>query len=438
MPAKNSALEFIPVKINDVYSEDNLDFQTKRYNDIVSNFKTHFGISPSFIVRAPGRVNLIGEHLDYSNFGVLPMALDVFDIVIAVSVRNDRVIELRNADKKYQSQTFSLPIEVGSHSWTNYFKAGVKGVLDKFQIPGNGMNCFIDGTVPYGAGVSSSAAFVCASALAALVSNGLDLGKKELAEIAIVSERIVGVNTGGMDQSASIMSKKDFLLLIEFYPSLEVLPISLMNGSGFKFIMANSNVISEKAVTAPMRYNLRVFETKMATILLNKLIFEDKGGNPKDLRDVLEKCVENSIIEGKNIQNPHERLIKALEGMISLIIEKFPQKPYSWNDLALALGLGVDEVKKRFIPQKFTITGDTFYIFNRTKHVYTEALRVFQFKNVCLSNDPNTPQLLGDLMNQSHASCRDLFDCSCPELNKLTGLSLKYGALGSRLTGNRL
>ncbi|KAK7891039.1 hypothetical protein WMY93_023002 [Mugilogobius chulae] len=76
-----------------------------------------------------------------------------------------------------------------------------------------------------------------------------------------------------------------------------------------------------------------------------------------------------------------------------------------------------------------------FKLYQRAKHVYSEAWRVLQFKRVCDTEPTDALTQLGDLMNQSHSSCRDLYECSCPELDQLVQLCLKSGALGSRLTG---
>ena len=80
-----------------------------------------------------------------------------------------------------------------------------------------------------------------------------------------------------------------------------------------------------------------------------------------------------------------------------------------------------------------------FQLYKRAKHVYSEALRVLKFRNVCLQSSPTPPQSilqdLGDLMNNSQRSCAEDFECSCPELNELTALARTAGAYGSRLTG---
>jgi galactokinase len=141
------------------------------------------------------------------------MAITV-DFIMAVVVRPaDEKPRIRIANvqsQKFPSREFEIPIEgdlpidASEHEWTNYFKSGLRGVAqllskkrDKHVVP-VGMDIMCEGTVPSGGGLSSSAAFVCTSALACLAANGEDkVDKKELCELAIVSERAVGVNSGG-------------------------------------------------------------------------------------------------------------------------------------------------------------------------------------------------------------------------------------------------
>lgn len=145
-------------------------------------------------------------------YEVLPMAVTA-DMLLAVSVSNfpTPTVRIANVNPKFPPRTFDIPttgeleIDSSAHEWSNYFKAGLRGAIELLQKKGistghspAGMDILVDGTVPSGAGLSSSAAFVCASALASLVANGEEkVDKKELVNLAIVSERYVGVNSGG-------------------------------------------------------------------------------------------------------------------------------------------------------------------------------------------------------------------------------------------------
>jgi galactokinase len=160
-------------------------------------------------------VNIIGEHIDYSLYSVLPMAITA-DALLAVSTDltptkvDTFKIKISNVQEaKFPSHEFDIPydavdIDATVHEWTNYFKSGLRGALELLRKKhGNdfkpkSMKILMDGTVPAGGGLSSSAAFVSASALAVMVANGeQEVDKTELTELAIVSERAVGVNSGG-------------------------------------------------------------------------------------------------------------------------------------------------------------------------------------------------------------------------------------------------
>tara|TARA_R110002003_G_scaffold121_37_gene10943 strand:- start:2211 stop:2876 length:666 start_codon:yes stop_codon:yes gene_type:complete len=213
--------------LSDIYPEDAVPAETKRWESILERFKDLYGKQPDFVARSPGRVNIIGEvglsrppgqglanitqHIDYSLYEVLPMAITA-DFVMAVAVRPaDEKPRIRIANlnsQKFSNREFEIPegeipIDASEHEWTNYFKSGLKGVSQLLQkkrgkFTSVGMDIVCDGTVPSGGGLSSSASVVCTSSLAVLAANGEDkVDKKELCELAIVSERAVGVNAGG-------------------------------------------------------------------------------------------------------------------------------------------------------------------------------------------------------------------------------------------------
>lgn len=202
--------------LEDIYTSDALSTQTKRWSALLSKFESIYGHAPEFVARSPGRVNIIGEHIDYSLYSVLPTAITA-DALLAVSTENvtpakegTYKIQIANVQgDRFPSHEFDIPydaveIDATVHEWTNYFKSGLRGALELLRkkhgddIKPKGMKILMDGTVPAGGGLSSSAAFVSASALVVMTANGeKTVDKTELTELAIVSERAVGVNSGG-------------------------------------------------------------------------------------------------------------------------------------------------------------------------------------------------------------------------------------------------
>ena len=210
--------ESVPVagSLADIYPKSAVLTQAPRWNKLLEKFQSLYGHSAEFVARSPGRVNIIGEHIDYSLYSCLPMAITA-DAIIAVSSKpveagattfNVKISNLQG--DKFPSNEFNIPVdeevEIDStkFEWTNYFKSGLKGALQSLRKshgagfkPVN-LEVLMDGNVPVGGGLSSSAAFTSTSALAVLTANGVNpVNKKELTELAIVSERAVGVNSGG-------------------------------------------------------------------------------------------------------------------------------------------------------------------------------------------------------------------------------------------------
>ncbi|XP_070809503.1 N-acetylgalactosamine kinase [Pituophis catenifer annectens] len=375
----------------------------------ISKFKT----TPKFYVRAPGRVNLIGEHIDYCGYAVLPMAIDQ-DILIAAEPLNSPVLHLANTDSSYSdfnTDANDIQIKQTKPLWHNYFLCGFKGVQDHFSLRNpSGINCLVEGTIPPSSGLSSSSALVCCAGLVTLMANGKTLSKVELADLCSKSERYIGTEGGGMDQSICFLAEKGTAKLIEFNP-LKATDVKLPGGA--VFVIANSCVEMNKAATS--HFNIRVMECRLAT----KLLAKSRG---LDWRAVAK------------LQDVQTKLKLSLEEMLAVVEEAFHPEPYSLEEIGGNLGISPTELRAQILSQD-TQDVTTFKLYQRAKHVYAEAARVLEFKKICAEAPDDAISLLGDLMNQSHASCRDLYECSCPELDQLVEICLQFGAVGSRLTG---
>ncbi|XP_015283419.1 PREDICTED: N-acetylgalactosamine kinase isoform X2 [Gekko japonicus] len=327
-------------------------------------FVSKFKSTPKFYARAPGRVNLIGEHIDYCGYSVLPMAIEQ-DILIAAEPLSTPVIHLANENPSYvdfSTNANSIEINQTKPLWHNYFLCGFKGI------------------------------------------------EVELAELCTKSERYVGTEGGGMDQSICFLAEKGTAKLIEFSP-LRATDVRLPRGVAF--VIANSCIEMNKAATS--HYNIRVMECRLAT----KLLAKSKGLDWKAMA---------------KLQDVQVALKLSLEEMLTVVEEVFHPEPYSIEEIGEHLGISPKELCAQILSQN-TRDVTIFKLYQRAKHVYSEAARVLEFKKICEEAPMDAIQLLGDLMNQSHASCRDLYECSCPELNQLVDICLQFGAVGSRLTG---
>lgn len=470
--AQSTMNEPVPVtsSIDSLYPNANIPTQKKRWQNLLDQFQEKYDSQPTFVARSPGRVNLIGEHVDYSLYEVLPMAIAA-DVLIAVGTPSPdnktgnpdaAIITMHNIDPhKHPSSQCTIPstgsaaIDASKHEWTNYFKAGLNGALSLLRRESPSffpcsMNILADGTVPAGGGLSSSAAFVCASALAVLRANGREtVQKKELVELAIVSERAVGVNSGGMDQSASVFSVKGDALSVSFSPELhaEAIPFPKVDPP-ITFMIAQSFVTSDKHVTAPRCYNLRVVEcTLAAEMLAHSLgisLRPDSSPLKHSLRGLQHAFFSSTQKSTKSppipLGDPETSYKQQLETMLSLTAELLENDSggFTREEIASTLSLSVPALEEKYMTA-FPVHAVRFQLGKRARHVFSEALRVIAFKELLLDPaSPSSPDLLsrlGALMNETQDSCRDIYECSCPEIDQLCTIAREAGAYGSRLTG---
>ena len=192
---------------------------------VVREFTRRFGGAPAFVARAPGRVNQIGDHTDYNDGFVLPMAIDRA-AWIAGRPRDDAQVRLHSLDF---DESGSFTIGDGAHAggWLAYVQ-GVTWALGEAGHPlGRGFEGVVAGDVPLGAGLSSSAALELATARAATTANALAWAPTEMARLAQKAENgWVGVNCGIMDQLISAAGRAGHALLIDCR-TLETRPVPI-------------------------------------------------------------------------------------------------------------------------------------------------------------------------------------------------------------------
>jgi N-acetylgalactosamine kinase len=375
-----------------------------------------------FAVRAPGRVNLIGEHTDYSGLPVLPVAIDRSTIIVAAATASGEV-SLRNQNRSYPNRDFKLARNIPPYrtgDWANYVKAAVQGVIDDFARRGTevsrlgGAQLVIDGRVPIGAGLSSSAALTVSSALAFMATNGLALPPIETAALVARSEWYVGTMAGGMDQAASLLGQRDHALFIEFNP-LRARPVKLPPEAAL--VVADSREEADKSGNVRAEYNRRVVECGLAARFLARAL---SLNGVRTLGDV---------VRGLKDWNAAD-LIAALaqtapERVNSDLVEAASQFGLSSEALAHQL-LGDSD------PRVALDLHRPLEILKRTRHVFSETERVLQ---AVRELEAGRLAEMGALMNESHRSLAEDFNCSTARLDRMVGCARRAGALGARLTG---
>ncbi len=244
-------------------------------------------------VSAPGRVNLIGEHIDYHGLAVLPMAIGR-SIRMGFRRRGDR--RIRVASGAYGVREFEwteklAPVERGD--WENYLRAAAQAVSAKWGV-GGGIDAAIASDLPAAAGLSSSSALIVATTLGLLRANGYDPTFEELMEVLPEGEHFVGTRGGGMDHAASLASRPGHASLVEFEP-LHVRHVPVPED--WRFVVAHSLVTAEKSGTARERYNAVRQAGAGALAKLGVRSYGEIEEDPATLIATLEDCGERDAFE---------------------------------------------------------------------------------------------------------------------------------------------
>ena len=192
-------------------------------------FRDSFGMSPTLVTRAPGRVNLIGEHTDYNDGFVLPCAISK-QTMVAVRPRGDGMVNVVAGDLNGATTSFSLNTPIlpdAAAPWSNYVR-GMAALLQAEGIDVPGVDMAILGNMPLGAGLSSSAALENAAGLAfAAIAGQPDFDRTRLAQIGQRTEHeFAGCKCGIMDQLVSAQAQAGSALLIDCR-SLDVQPVAV-------------------------------------------------------------------------------------------------------------------------------------------------------------------------------------------------------------------
>jgi galactokinase len=325
-------------------------------SQIEKKFLETFGAEPDLVAAAPGRVNLIGEHIDYSDGFVLPFAIKDRTLV-AARKRGDSTVRIASAQRRNKIVTVDI----------STVKPGLKGEWERYALGvlwalgvKEGVDLLIDGHVPLGAGLSSSAALECSVATA--MNHLFDLGfnLEELARLTQKAEnQYVGVPCGIMDQSVSLMATQGSALLLDCRD---------LTTKNIPFDVASSGL------------ELLIIDTQAHHALTDGGYAERRAS-----------C--ESVVAKLGITSLRELSMEQLENSRGLLTETE---------------------------------------FVRARHAVTEMKRVLECVEA-LSNSDFAK--VGQLINQSHASLRDDYTVSCPELDTAVEAALAAGALGSRMVG---
>jgi N-acetylgalactosamine kinase len=384
-----------------------------RVDAVVQRFTAHFGRAPAVVVRAPARVNLIGEHTDYNGLPVLPMAIERC-VLVAAAARDDRRMQLANVAAHYASRTYQLQAGMrrfAAGDWGNYHKAAAQGLLSSLGPDGlRGGDFLVDSDVPPGAGLSSSSALVIGSALALLAINDRGLPPLQLAELTATAERYVGTQSGGMDQAVCLLGQAGHALRIDFDP-LHTRAIAVPADP--IVVVCHSLVEAEKSGGMRAAYNQRVVECRLACRVLDRLLGASVPRPLAHLGELRRMFPDRSLTD-----------------FVAILENALPPRPLRLEEIAARIGTPHEQLAA--VVGRGARPAATYAIVQRARHVLTEAERVDQAEAALAAGDWLG---LSALMDASHASCRDDYAVSSPALEELVSAAKAAGAVGARLTG---
>jgi galactokinase len=335
-------------------------------------FEQCYGGEPEGVWQAPGRVNLIGEHTDYNEGFVLPFAL-AQGVVAAASRRDDGMLVLasRQAGGDPAAQALASLAPGSVTGWAAY-PAGVAWALREAGYPVGGASIAIDADLDPGAGLSSSAALECATALALVSLYGFSMPRPEIAALARRGENdFAGIPTGIMDQSASLLCQAGHALLLDCRSGqTSLIPLDL-TAAGLILLVIDTRV---RRSLSDGRYADRRRDCEEAARVLGVA----------SLRDITQDDLDHGDL--------NHGLLNHGPGGAHL-------------DPALA---------------------------RRVRHVVTENSRVLQTVDLLRAGHPRD---CGPLLTASHVSLRDNFEISWPQADAAVEAAIGAGALGARMTG---
>jgi galactokinase/CTP:molybdopterin cytidylyltransferase MocA len=428
-----------------------------RFTELMARFEGVFGEGEVGFATAPARINIIGEHIDYVEYfktAVLPFASAQHTTIIALRLREDRLIKAHTLASGYPPSQFSLDefippdlpdpqdrwmaylarIGVPKPNWINYIKASAFYLQNLHpDLPLKGMDLMVDSTIPPAGGASSSSALVVASGIGMRAVNGMKLDMDELAESSSQAEWFVGTRGGKMDHATMCFARENHALLISFHPfSAELIPMPVKR---YRWVTFYAHP-ADKGDAVMSEYNERSVVSKFIVPMLL-----ERALSRNDSARVRWEHVLNAI--ASRDEHALKKETETIEAILSLLPSTITLREF------LAMFGEIGERLRELYPVLFQVRGinSPLKIRDRARHHLGEIGRVISAADLLrkargaeLEGDEKAEldrmAEIGGLLNETHRSLRDLYEVSTERLERLVEIVRECDdVLGARVMG---
>jgi galactokinase len=384
--------------------------QPAKINSLITRFHELYGAGEIRALRAPARINIIGEHIDYVSYlptASLPFGSHEHAMWMAFRPNNDGVIRGASVNSDFKSFTFKIhegmdvigqnwneylfTRPVPASHWGNYVKGAVFFTLTKdVELPAQGYDFLIDSTIPPQGGSSSSSALTVLAGAAMRIVNNISYSPEILAQDSAQAEWYIGTRGGSLDHTAICLSKRHHAVLLS-YATNKMVTIPLPDEQ-MRWVTFFSHS-ADKGKEIMLEYNERAAVSRLMI-----------------------PAILNGDSSEENIKNLPQ--VMSLETVKSRFPDIFEQCLQAFSAL----------IKNRF--------AQNLKIRTRALHHFGEVQRVNQAVEILNQNPRDAMKNLGELMNQTHRSLRDLYEVSTPDVNHLISIiNEDQNVFGARLIG---
>jgi len=429
--------------------------QVMRYMRTVEAFVAHYGAGPIALARSPARINILGEHVDYVQYlptEVLPFASREHDMLMIFRPTDRAAVRARSTLPEAEATEFALSgcprhnpsaqsldeewlaylrrTGTPRRHWTNYVKASVYYAALKYGGIRRGWDFLLDSTIPSAGGASSSSAVVVLSGAAARIANNIRFDPETLAEDSAKAEWYIGTRGGKMDHCTMCLSSRQSAVHLNFTPfRAQLVPLHRFR---YRWVAFYSHP-ADKSGDVLLKFN----ERSAVSRLLIPALLEDMLSRDPDLKARWQRIYKTLADDGENVTAAHEarEILAQLPESVTL-----PAMRRDYPEVHAELERGYPRLAQEMGARPIPVRA-------RALHHIGEVIRVRDavaiLKDIFSSRMPEEPEktepglrAVGDLVNATHESMRDLYGLTTPDIDELVDIITSHPHVyGARLMG---